>query len=145
MAICLLSVLCETAVMQAMYRSFGRRLGAAVLSLLFVLPLISTEWHEIALARYRLKHPWSHCSAHGHAGVETICSGHGAHHCAICDFSYAKILLFEAPAPCRTPLPMPVQLVRGGSRDIFSPPLPALAVRGPPCSLVLFKQCAQVC
>jgi hypothetical protein len=131
--------------MQTMYRSFGRRLGAVVLLLLFVLPFISTEWHEIALARYSLKHPWRHCSAHGPAEGEVICSGHGAHSCAMCDFGYAKVLLFEPLASAPVPAPVPVELVKKGSRGILSLLVPATAVRGPPPGYVLSQRLAQAC
>jgi hypothetical protein len=109
------------------------------------LPLISTEWHEIALARYSLKHPWSHCSVHSHSDGETICSGHGAHSCAMCDFSYAKMLLFEALAPSRIPVSLPAQLPGRESPGVFSFLLLAIAVRGPPSGHVLFKRLARAC
>ena len=131
--------------MQAKYRFLGQRLVAAILLLLFVLPLIGTEWHEIALARYSLKHPWRHCGVHGHTEGEVICSGHGAHSCAVCDFGYAKMLLFEPLAPTPMPAAVPVELVEKGPRGVFSLLLPAVAVRGPPPGYVFPKRLAQAC
>jgi hypothetical protein len=63
----------------------------------------------------------------------------------MCDFGYAKMLLFEPLVPTPMPAMVPVELVQKGSRGFFSLLLPATAVRGPPPGYVLSQRLAQAC
>jgi hypothetical protein len=63
----------------------------------------------------------------------------------MCDFGYAKMLLFEPLASTPVPAPVPVELVKKCSRGVFSLLVPATAVRGPPSGYVLPKRLAQAC
>ena len=100
--------------------SFLKRLGAAALLCLFLTPLVTAEWHRLALK--------SEASSCVHPPRDTkegnlrpgYSQSHEVHGCALCDFSFSQVLLpafsisFSQP---RQPEPRLVSRIPTGHPD----------------------------
>lgn len=69
---------------------------------LFTLPILTVEWHGIAISQAEAKAAAFKPNSKPGAGIAD--NDHPPlHHCAICDFQYAQVVFFPTPDIPQTP------------------------------------------